>query len=116
MVITVSVVGLTSAQYRADDEIVAIRRFISSRQPKPEDLADTQIAASQVMGILHPGDIIPLPEKPAKTQFAPFGGDNPWRCDTFMTPDEWKQVSRCIHSACASSCPVGTGMNMAALV
>ena len=30
----------------------------------------------------------------ATTAFAPKAEDNPWRVDTFMNTDEWKEVSR----------------------
>ena len=41
------------------------------------------------------------------TQYAPRAGDNPWRVDTWMNTDEWKEVSRWYPFSLRSLMPDG---------
>lgn len=43
----------------------------------------------------------------ATTAFAPKADDNPWRVDTFMNTDEWKEVSRWYPFSLRSLMPDG---------
>ena len=43
----------------------------------------------------------------ATTAFAPKAEDNPWRVDTFMNTDEWKEVSRWYPFSLRSLMPDG---------
>ncbi|HET8852390.1 MAG TPA: hypothetical protein VFN02_07680 [Ktedonobacteraceae bacterium] len=94
MVVAVNIVALSSSQHRAGDQVVAVKRVMNRRLPKASDLADHNIAATQVVRLYDPAQPIPLPAPAPKTLFAPNAEDNPWRTVTWMTSEEWKQVSR----------------------
>lgn len=97
MVVSVDKVGYAGygSRYPVGTQLIAARKIKNSRLPQPEELADTQIAANLVTRKLaRKGDEIPLPPPVAKKFFSPFDTENPWRVETFMTPEEWKEVSR----------------------
>lgn len=97
MVVSVSTVGYAGygSRYPVGTQIIAARKITNRRLPHPEELADTQIAATLVTRKLsRKGEAIPLPTPVAKTSYSPFADDNPWRVDTYMTPEEWKEIAR----------------------
>lgn len=76
-------------------QMLSVRKIKNRRLPKPEDLSDAQIEASQVTRKLERKiSEIPLPPPVEKTLFSPFDDENPWKVETFLTPEEWKEVSR----------------------
>src|SRR5258706_10667563 len=42
-----------------------------------------------------------------KVQYAPYADENPWRLDTFMNVEEWKEVSRWYPFSLRSLMPDG---------
>jgi hypothetical protein len=42
-----------------------------------------------------------------RAQYAPYAGENPWRLDTWMNTDEWKEVSRWYPFSLRSLMPDG---------
>ncbi|GCE32154.1 hypothetical protein KDA_76380 [Dictyobacter alpinus] len=97
MVVSVSTVGYAGfgSKHPKGTQLIAARRVKNRRLPKPEDLADTQIASVLVTRRLNrKTDQIPLPPPVAKTRFSPFDQENPWYIPMFLTPEEWKAVSR----------------------
>lgn len=98
MVVAVNIVGYTiwgSSGPPKGTQIIAIKQIKNRRLPKTEELADTTIESTQVVRTLQrKGDTIPLPPPVARTLFSPFDPKNPWYINTFLTPEEWKGISR----------------------
>src|SRR5260370_24590472 len=97
MVVGVSTVGYAGygSRHPIGTQLISARKIQNRRLPRPEELADTQIAAALVTRKLErKGNQIPLPPPVAKRLFSPFDQENPWRVDTLLTPEEWKEISR----------------------
>src|SRR5437660_9457249 len=97
MVVSVSTTGSAGfgSKHPKGTQILSVRKINNRRLPKPEDLADAQIAAMLITRKLdRQKDQIPLPPPVEKTLFSPFDKENPWGVYTLLTPEEWKAISR----------------------